>query len=301
MQQVSSPLTLSAPKPRRSLVAGALWIGLVSFAMTGVGCKRKHIPADTIEELGYPTCPATSASAAPVGSNAAGASPLPTAASTLIAEGDLRSGKNDTRGMVVEHYRIERRDCLIVATVRQEWPHQIADVEAVFDAEGLPLRVWRRWTNPLSRRPDGNADLKRFDFRTPTVSAKHQADTGVVDFEHIHGPRPRALIGSGHGLLTVWIQRAKLEVGQKLRESAFDFRGVETAKEVTLFRQPDRFEESLGRTVRVYTIYGREAVFTDEHNVVIGDLAGLVPWDKSTIPAPPPMPTFQPPDPRGTP
>jgi hypothetical protein len=66
-------------------------------------------------------------------------------------------------------------------------------------------------------------------------------------------------------------------------------------------RQPDRHEESLGRTVRVYTIYGREAVFTDEHNVVIGDLAGLVPWDQSTLPAPPPMPTFQPADPRTTP
>jgi hypothetical protein len=295
MQLVRTSPSSSRRGPQASIFAALF---LAPLLLGGVGCKRKHVPADSIEELGYPTCPTSSAAALASGSGSAGAAPT---APTLVAQGDLRSGKNDTRGMVVEHYRIEKRDCLIVATVRQEWPHQIADVEAVFDADGLPLRVWRRWTNPLSRRPDGNADVKRFDFRTPTVSAKHQNDSGVVDFEHIHGPKPRALIGSGHGLLTVWIQRAHLEVGQKLRESAFDFRGVETAKEVTLMRQPDRVEESLGRTVRVYTIYGREAVFTDEHDVVIGDLAGLVPWDLSTLPAPPPMPTFQPADPRTTP
>jgi hypothetical protein len=219
----------------------------------------------------------------------------------LLAKGDMRSGSNDTRSTVVEHFRIEQRDCLTVATIRQEWPHQIADVEAIFDAQGLPLRVWRRWTNPLSKRPDGNADLKRFDFRTPVISAKHRADTGIVDFEHIHGPRPKALIGSGHGLLTLWIQRAKLEVGQKLREPAFDFRGVEVSKDVTLFRHPDKDEPTLGRKVRVYTIYGREGVFTDENNVVIGDVAGMVPFDQSPMPMPRPMPSFEPADPVGTP
>lgn len=267
-----------------SLVLSVGAAALVISAMPG--CKRKHIPAASVEELGYPRCPPS------------GAEPKPP---ELLASGDLRSGSNDVRSTIVERFRIERRDCHVVATVRQEWPHQIADVEAVFDREGMPLRVWRRWTNPLSKRPDGNADLKRFDFRTPTISAKHRADTGVIDFEHIHGPRPKALIGSGHGLLTMWIQRAKLEVGHKVREPAFDFRGVEVAKDVTLMRHADKDEPTLGRAVRVYTIYGREGVFTDENNVVIGDVAGLVPFDKSPLPMPRPMPSFEPPDPAGTP
>jgi hypothetical protein len=268
--------------PRFFVLASALLV-----LGTASGCKRKHIPQASVEELGYPTCPA--------GSSSAQSAPV------LLAKGDMRSGSNDTRSTVVEHFRIEQRDCLTVATIRQEWPHQIADVEAIFDAQGLPLRVWRRWTNPLSKRPDGNADLKRFDFRTPVISAKHRADTGIVDFEHIHGPRPKALIGSGHGLLTLWIQRAKLEVGQKLREPAFDFRGVEVSKDVTLFRHPDKDEPTLGRKVRVYTIYGREGVFTDENNVVIGDVAGMVPFDQSPMPMPRPMPSFEPADPVGTP
>lgn len=271
----------------RSKLSAALLIGAASALLLATpGCKRKHVPAASVEELGYPRCPPT------------GGEPKPT---ELVASGDLRSGANDVRSTIVERFRIERRDCHLVATVRQEWPHQIADVEAIFDPDGLPIRVWRRWTNPLSKRPDGNADLKRFDFRTPIISAKHRADTGVIDFEHIHGPRPKALIGSGHGLLTLWIQRAKLEVGQKVREPAFDFRGVEVAKEVTLMRHPDKDEPTLGRKARVYTIYGREGVFTDEQNVVIGDVAGLVPFDKSPLPMPRPMPSFEPADPVGTP
>ena len=272
-----------------------LTLGLVVLVTSGAACKRKHIPVPSVSELGYPTCPASSASAAaPAGSGSA----VP---AVLLAQGDLRSGPNDTRSPIVERFRIERRDCLIVATIRQEWPHQIADVEAVFDLDGSPLRVWRRWTNPLSRRPDGNADYKRFDFRTPFITAKHKADTGVVDFEEIHGPRPKALIGSGHGLLTLWIQRAKLQVGQKLREPAFDFRGVEVSKDVTLMRHPDKDEKTLGRKVRVYTFYGREGVFTDENDVVVGDVAGLVPTGLSPLPIPRPMPVFGVIDPVGMP
>ena len=45
-------------------------------------------------------------------------------------------------------------------------------------------------------------------------------------------------------------------------------------RDVTLQRVEARDVEGLGR-VRVYTVYGREPVFTDENDVVVGDLMGL--------------------------
>ncbi len=35
----------------------------------------------------------------------------------------------------------------------------------------------------------------------------------------------------------------------------------------------------MGRTVRVYTFFGKETVFADDNDVVIGDLAGMRPSD----------------------
>lgn len=259
--------------PRRWSIALAALVFLA-------GCKRQHYAVDSAPDLPYPTCDG------------------PT---TTLASGDLRSGPLDAREPIVERFRIERRGCLTVATVRQEWALQIADFEAVFGDDGKPIRVWRRWTSPISKRDDGNADTKRYELRTPEITIKHRSDAGTVDWEILRGPAPRAVIGPGRGMLTVWIQRAKLAVGEKQREVALDVRGVETLSEVTLERQPDRFEQALGRKVRVYTIYGREAVFTDENDVVIGDLAGLVPFADATGPMPKPMPTFQRPDPSGTP
>jgi hypothetical protein len=53
--------------------------------------------------------------------------------------------------------------------------------------------------------------------------------------------------------------------------------------------------------VRVYTFYGQETVFTDDEDVVLGDLAGERPSDSLTIPEPPPVPTFGAIDPAHTP
>jgi hypothetical protein len=52
------------------------------------------------------------------------------------------------------------------------------------------------------------------------------------------------------------------------------------------------------RRVRVYTIYGREPFFTDENDVVLGDLAGLLPAGNEALP---PLPELGAADPIGTP
>jgi hypothetical protein len=87
-----------------------------------------------------------------------------------------------------------------------------------------------------------------------------------------------------------------------VRELVLDFREmVERLEEATLTRDDDRFEPSLGKTVRVYVFYGREAVFADENDVVIGDLAGLRPSETLTTPEPESMPRYGDPDPVHTP
>lgn len=248
-------------------------------------CKRQHYPVDQVPDLGYPTCPE-------------GVDMAP----SVIVDRKLRSGTSDTRQPIVEHYRIEKRGCLFAAITRQEWPVQIADVEALYTEKLEPLRIWRRLTIPGSRRPDGNADIKRFDFRTPEITARHRDDKGQVDSEILRGPgRPAALLGPGRGILTMWLRKARLAPGQKVREPVLDFRGIEKISPVTLMRLPDQHLDWLGRSVRVYTFLGRETIFADENDTVLGDLAGLVLDEKAPPPSPRSMATFEPPDPVNTP
>ena len=75
----------------------------------------------------------------------------------------------------------------------------------------------------------------------------------------------------------MWLQRANLEIGGQVRALAIDVReSVEVVREVTLRRVEDRVEEGVG-TWRVYTIYGREPIFADANNVVVGDMMGMRP------------------------
>ena len=63
-------------------------------------------------------------------------------------------------------------------------------------------------------------------------------------------------------------------------ELVLDFRDmVESLEEGTLERNEDLFEPTLGKKVRVYTFFGRETVFADDTDAVIGDLAGMRPSD----------------------
>lgn len=274
-------------------LARSSWMLLAACLALGTGCKRQHYAASSLEQLPYPTCAG--------GAGSAGAAGSATAPETIV-ETHLRSGSTDTRMPVVEHFKLERRGCLYAAVTRQEWPMQIADVEALYDESWTPLRVWRRHTVPGSRRADGQADYKVFELRTTPVGIRHKADSGAVDLETLRAPaKPRVLIGQGRGIISVWLRQAKLAVGQTTREIALDFRGVEKIERAALTRREDVRVDALGRVARVYTFFGKETVYADEDDVVIGDLAGLVPDALAKTPRPPPMSRYEPIDPVGTP
>ena len=60
-------------------------------------------------------------------------------------------------------------------------------------------------------------------------------------------------------VVTVWIKRAKLKVGDKTDELVLDFRGAFESLEIaSLERDIDCYEPSLGKNVRVYTFFGQE-------------------------------------------
>lgn len=265
----------------------ALVVAAALALLAPAGCgRRQHFSVDRVDEMAYPSCADGSDRAAP----------------EVLAEERFHSGHDDTRGVLLEQTRVERRGCLRAVTVKQMTGAQIADVEAIYDENLLPLRLWRRYANLRSGGRPPELDLKRFDFRTPQLGVKHRAASGAIDYEVLRGKggeRARALIGPGRGLLTVWLWRAKLAVGQKLRERVLDFRAVEILRDVTLMRHEDRDDPGLGRRVRVYTIYGREPFFADENDVVLGDLAGLLPLGAET--KLPPPPELEAPDPIGTP
>jgi hypothetical protein len=116
------------------------------------------------------------------------------------------------------------------------------------------------------------------------------------------GAKVGAVVGSGRGIITAWLQREKLPVGGKTKELVLDFRDmIEQLEEGTLERNPDLYEPSLGKTVRAYTFFGKETVFADEYDVVIGDLAGMRPSDSLKTPDLPPLPMYGTPDPVHTP
>ncbi|RYG80926.1 hypothetical protein EON77_07935 [bacterium] len=234
------------------------------------------MPVETVPELGYPTC--ADAGAPSEGQARVLAAVTMQGSKDSMAEADAR-----------ERFELTARDCLLVATTRQAWKHGATDVEVVFDENLVPLRAWRRMTtfrasaHAASNGADAHvasvepaADVRRYELRTPEVTIKKRSASGDVVFESLRGAHPTAVIGPGRGLLTAWIKRSRLAVGEKVREPVLDFREiVEIVRDVTLKREADRDDAALGRTVRVYTIYGREAVFTDENDVVLGDLAGM--------------------------
>ena len=170
----------------------------------------------------------------------------------------------------------------------------------LYDAQLLPLRIWKRMTLPGIERAAERADIRRYELRTDPVSVKLRSMQGRISFELLRGGRPRAVIGPGRGLISMWIRRAHLQVGQKLRELAIDVRGLEKIEPVTLQREADLQHPELG-SVRVYTFYGRETVFADQRDLVIGDLAGMRPHRLLTSDPPPALPVYGPIDPVHTP
>ena len=268
---------------------------LAALALALFGCKRKHVPVSAAPELGYPSC--SDAGASDVGD--------------VVARGHIRSGPVSNDKNVVERFELRRTSCGYTFVTRQEWPADISDVEAHYDANLTPLWAWKRMTLAASPRPDGNADIRRYELRTGEVFIKRRDGEGAITLEHLLpggrmtvpvGVRVGALIGPGRGILTVWLKRANLKVGDRTDELVLDFRAMLESLEIaSLARDSDRFEPSLGKTVRVYTFYGQETVFADDDNVVLGDLAGMRPSDSLSTPEPAPLPTFGGPDPVHTP
>lgn len=256
------------------------------------------MPVDAVPELGYPECPAGG------GAGDAGTG-------RTLLQGHLRSGPNSQDQAVSERFSLVRTSCGYVFRTRQEWPLDIADVEVHYDEDLKPVWVWKRMTLVGSTRPDGNADIRRYELRTGDVFIKRRDPGGEILREKLlpggrmkvpEGARVEAVIGPGRGIISVWLKRARLPVGAKVKQLVLDFRSmVESLEMATLERRPDQFEPAYGKSVRVYTFFGRETVFADDDDVVIGDLAGMRPSDLLDTPEPPPLPTFGEPDPRGTP
>jgi hypothetical protein len=245
-------------------------------------CHRKHVAVDSVPELGYPQCAE------------------PALPPVSLAAGQLRAGPGSLEHTAVERFEIRRENCLVIADGHQEWPLQSADVQVAYDARTLlPLRAWRRLTVPGAHR---GPDIRRYEFRTPEITVKRRMPDGSVSYEHIRGAIPRVVIAPGRGLLTMWLKRVHLSVGGRVREPALDLRQpLEEPNDVTLHREPDMFVPWLGHMARVYTIYGRESVYADENDVVIGDLAGLRESAFVAGSAPPSLAPSDPPDPVNTP
>ena len=176
-----------------------------------------------------------------------------------------------------------------------------ADVEVLYDKAGLPLRIWKRMTFPSVPDPVARADIRRYELRQDPVVIKRRLQDGHVSFEKLLGGRPQVVIGPGRGLISAWIRRAKLKVGEKTRELAIDIRALEKIELVTLLREADMDDPALGGHVQVYTFYGRETVFTDANGFVVGDLMGMRPHALLDSQPPPAIPLFAPLDPVGTP
>jgi hypothetical protein len=284
-----------------------VWLAL---AMLTAACRRKHVPLDVVPELGYPAC-----------GDAGGES-----AGVLLGEGHIRSGPLSNDQSVNERFEFRRTPCGATFRARQEWPLTISDVEVRYDVDLRPMWAWKRMTIAGSTREDGNADIRRYELRatrdvvpanvgapgwTGAVFIKRRDAASAIHFEELlpggrvdvsAEARVGAVVAPGRGMLTPWLQRARLSVGGTERDLVLDFReAVETLEMATLQRNEDRFEPSLGTTVRVYTFYGRETVFADDHDVVVGDLSGMRPSDSIAAPEPPPLPTYGGPDPRHSP
>jgi hypothetical protein len=265
----------------------------VAIAVALGGCRRKHVPVDEVPELGYPSCASDGG------------------VTTPVASGHLRSGPSSQEQSVSERFDLARTPCGHVFHARQEWPLDISDVEVHFDADLKPLWVWKRMTLAETNRPDGNADIRRYDLRTGEVFIKRRDPNGEIHREHLlpggrtkvpAGAQVEAVIGPGRGIVSAWLKRARLPVGGKVKQLVLDFRSMfENLEMATLERRPDQYEPAYRKTVRVYTFFGRETVFADDDDVVIGDLAGMRPSALLDTPEPPPLPTFGKADPVGTP
>lgn len=234
---------------------------LVGAAFPSAACEERlaQRPAEPAPALPPPDC-------------GGGVESLP--AGHVVAEGTLVPGPTMQAKGIVERFEVRRRDCLLVASVEQDTPLGQVLAEVVFDADRRPLRAEVRRAVPGR---EGAVDLEVIELRGETPRLERRSWDGYVEHRVLRGERPIAVVGPGRGLLTVWIRAADLAVGEKQRGPVLDLSGYVRIREATLRRDLDREEPTLGRRVRVHTVYGRDSVFCDDSGLVIGDLAGLRP------------------------
>ena len=200
------------------VVQAPLWrrvVGVVlglAFVLQAGACKRRHVPVAAEPELGYPAC------------GDAGEERTDDAA--VVARGHLRAGPLSQEKNVVERFELRRTTCGFMLRSRQEWPLAISDVEVHYDAGLTPLWVWKRMTIAGSRRADGDADTRRYELRTGDVFIKRRDAKGELTLEKLlaggrvtapQGAQVGAVVGPGRGVITAWLKRERLAVGQKVR------------------------------------------------------------------------------------
>lgn len=216
----------------------------------------------------------------------------------VLGSGLLRAGPVMREPSVVERFELARRGCHVVFTAREDWTLSATDVEVVYDQDLQPLRAWKRTTMPGPHPVAERTDVRAYDLRGERVEMTHRGPTGALERFLVGRGIPRVVLAPGRGMVTAWLRRARLPVGGRVREPVLDIReAVERVRDVTLQRLEDRDDATLGRRVRVYTIFGREPIFADENDVVVGDLMGMVPASRVEGPAPAWAATDGPPDP----
>lgn len=265
----------------RQVRGAALGLGLVAL----VGCPsppRERVTA--LDVRPYPTCPD--------GEHVR----------EVVGTGLLRAGPVMREPSVIERFELARRGCHIVYTSREDWALGATELEIVYDADLRPLRVWKRSTSPGPQPVAQRTDVRVYDLRGARVEMTRRTPTGDLERFLVGRAIPAVVIATGRGMVTPWLQRAHLAVGGRVREPVLDVReAVERVRDVTLQRVEDRMDPTLGRRVRVYTIFGREPIFADENDVVVGDLMGMVPAALVTTPEPAWAATDGPPEPARAP
>ena len=249
------------------------------FLFACIQLPRERVAA--LEDRGYPTCPEGAADASP-----------------LTLSRTLRAGEGMREPSAFETFELRSRGCHVVFTGHEEWAMGASDVEVVFDAALRPVRAYKRSTSPGPQEIGARTDTRVYDLRGPHVELWRHMPLGEMERFRYRAPTPGAILGPGRGLLTAWFRRAHLQVGGRLREAVLDIREpIEVVRDVTLLRLEDRDDARLGRRVRVYTIYGREPIYADDDDLVIGDMMGLLPSEMVHTPMPTPMATDGPPRP----
>lgn len=262
---------------------------VVAVASGCEGCLKRP-PVDSVQEQPYPGCE--------------GVAELPEG--RVIASGHLRSGPEMRDKAVVERWELRERACLRVMTIRQEWPMGISDVEVVFDEAYRPLRAWKRMSMPhVPGQRAAAPDTRLYELRNDPATMTRASEDGREHFT-FRAPQPVAVVGPGRALLGAWIrQHLDMPVGETVRGPVLDFRRpVERIETIALRREEDAVMPDVAGPsghVRVYTVFGRESIYTDDEGNVLGDLAGLRPHALLTTPEPAELPSEEPADPRGTP